>query len=226
MNAGLLGLGVSLATATVMCTGVKNLTGKPRPNFLALCQPDLEHVSAYTVGGLGQTLSGLWVLVDQDICQQADRKWLNDGFRSFPSGYATMSFAGLWYLTLYLCAKFDVSVPNEIYHKRQIQGHNAEESLLYGANWESTQEQHAARPALLLPVPYIPFGLAIFISGTRYFDFTNHGFDILAGAVTGTCTAWLGFRWYHPKLSDHVRCAWGPRRNDHSSQSRSLRTNA
>jgi hypothetical protein len=89
LNAGLLGLGVSLATATVICTGVKNLTGKPRPDFLERCQPDLEHVDAHIVGGFGREFASLWVLVNQDICLQPDRKWLNDGFRSFPSGYAT-----------------------------------------------------------------------------------------------------------------------------------------
>ena len=89
LNAALLGLGVSLATATVICTGVKNLTGKPRPNFLARCQADVDHITAHTVGGLGQAVSELWVLVDQEICQQVNKKWLNDGFRSFPSGYAT-----------------------------------------------------------------------------------------------------------------------------------------
>ena len=89
MNAGLLGIGVSFATATVIFTQVKNLTGKPRPNFLERCQPNLENVAAHTVGGFGQSLSPLWVMVDVEICQQPDKKWLNDGFRSFPSGYTT-----------------------------------------------------------------------------------------------------------------------------------------
>ena len=89
MNAALLGIGVSLGTSTVIFTGVKNLAGKPRPNFLERCQPDLDNVAAHTVGGFGQAVSNLWVMVDVEICQQPDKKWLNDGFRSFPSGYAT-----------------------------------------------------------------------------------------------------------------------------------------
>lgn len=89
MNTGLLGIGVSFATTTVIFTGVKNLTGKPRPNFLERCQPDLESIAAHTVGGFGQSFSPLWVMVDVDICQQPDKKWLNDGFRSFPSGYTS-----------------------------------------------------------------------------------------------------------------------------------------
>ena len=89
LNAGLLGLGVSVATATVVFTGVKNLAGKPRPDFLERCQPALDHIAAHAVGGFGQKVSPLWVMVDGGICQQPDKRWLNDGFRSFPSGYAT-----------------------------------------------------------------------------------------------------------------------------------------
>ena len=60
-------------------------------------------------------------------------------------------------------------------------------------------------PAILLPLPYIPLGLAIFIAGSRYFDFRNHGFDILAGSAVGTTTAWFGFRLYHPLFVNCLR---------------------
>lgn len=58
----------------------------------------------------------------------------------------------------------------------------------------------AAPPAYLLPLPYVPLGLAIFLAGTRYFDFRNHGFDMLAGSAVGATTAWFGFRLYHLHL--------------------------
>ena len=48
MNSSLLGLGVSLATATIVFTGVKNLSGKPRPDFLARCNPDVENIAVHT----------------------------------------------------------------------------------------------------------------------------------------------------------------------------------
>jgi hypothetical protein len=89
LNASLLGLGVSLATSTVIFTGVKNLTGKPRPNFLSLCDPDLDNIGKYTVGGFGAEFNRLWVMVDVEICRQTDKGGLRDGFRSFPSGFAT-----------------------------------------------------------------------------------------------------------------------------------------
>ena len=80
---------MSLATSTIVFTGVKNLSGKPRPDFLARCDPDVASVAAHKVGGYGQDISDLWVMVNGAICQQPDKRWLNDGFRSFPSGYAT-----------------------------------------------------------------------------------------------------------------------------------------
>ena len=92
LNTSLLGLGVSLATTTTVVTGVKNLTGKPRPNFLAICRPDISRIPSHTVGGHGQSVSNLWVMVDGGVCQEADRRVLNDGFRSFPSGYAAGVF--------------------------------------------------------------------------------------------------------------------------------------
>ena len=99
MNASLLGLGVSLATSTIIFTGVENLSGKPRPDFLARCDPDLERITAHTVGGYGQTVSNLWVMVNGGVCKQPDQNLLNDGFRSFPSGYATSE--ACWYESLH-----------------------------------------------------------------------------------------------------------------------------
>jgi hypothetical protein len=83
-----------------------------------------------------------------------------------------------------------------------------------GLNITTRQRKPAAPPAFLLPLPYIPLGLAIFIAGTRYFDFRNHGFDVLAGAAIGSLTAWFGFRWYHPSISSGAGYAWGPRSVD------------
>jgi membrane-associated phospholipid phosphatase len=109
LNASLLGLGVSLATSTVIFTGVKNLTGKPRPNFLFICDPDIDNIRKYKVGGFGTELG---VMVSVDICRQSDEYALRDGFRSFPSGFATStlflsffspSFLGGDVSILYLC---------------------------------------------------------------------------------------------------------------------------
>ncbi len=54
----------------------------------------------------------------------------------------------------------------------------------------------SASPAYLLILPYLSLGLAIFIAGSRYFDFRNHGFDVLAGAAADTACASFAFRIY------------------------------
>lgn len=152
----------------------------------------------------------------------------NLAYEPHNTNHGAVSFAGLWYLTLFLCAKFNVTVPTAPGNDSndstwQEQDDEVGEPLLQGENDRTVQPSRrgevAAPPAFLLPLPYVPFGLAIFIAGTRYFDFKNHGFDVLAGAAVGTATAWFGFRWYHPPLSNQVRAAWGPRSNDQAFHS-------
>ena len=132
-----------------------------------------------------------------------------------------VAFAGLWYLSLYLAARFDVVPPpaNKFLQRRDTAQQNDEagEPLLQGDEREDSSlsrvdKSSAAPPAYLLPLPYVPLGLAIFIAGTRYFDFRNHGFDVLAGSAVGTTTASVGFRLYHPPLASHLREPFGPRK--------------
>lgn len=126
-----------------------------------------------------------------------------------------VAFAGLWYLSLWLSAKFNALILSRSTRQGQIQNDETDEPLVEVGEAPRSQslpqEQSAAPPLYLLFLPYIPLGLAIFISGTRYFDFRNHGFDVLAGAAIGAATAWFGFRWYHPSLSDASGAAWSPR---------------
>ncbi|KAJ3523330.1 hypothetical protein NMY22_g11488 [Coprinellus aureogranulatus] len=44
-------------------------------------------------------------LTSWEICTQTENKILRDGFRSFPSGHSSMSFAGLGFLAFYLAGK-------------------------------------------------------------------------------------------------------------------------
>jgi len=52
-NAGWMGFGLSLAIAFLISNGTKNLVGKPRPDLLARCNPDLSRTLNSTVGGVG-----------------------------------------------------------------------------------------------------------------------------------------------------------------------------
>jgi membrane-associated phospholipid phosphatase len=86
-----MGLGLSLALAFMFTQGMKNLFGKPRPNLLDHCQPDLSaaSIARHTVGGYSAGFNREWILVNADICTQSDSGKLNDGFRSFPSGHSS-----------------------------------------------------------------------------------------------------------------------------------------
>ncbi|KAF2460887.1 PAP2 superfamily-domain-containing protein [Lineolata rhizophorae] len=112
-NTGWMGLGLSLASAFFITESLKNLFGKPRPDMLSRCNPSLDRLNDpnIVVGGYGQDISNRWVLVTREICLQTDRQFLNDGFRSFPSGHSSFGWAGLLYLSLFLCSKFSIGIP-------------------------------------------------------------------------------------------------------------------
>lgn len=93
LHAGWQGLALSLVTAWILTNGIKALVGKPRPDMLARCRPDLANLSSYFVGE--NPFSNSSALLRADICTQSDADLLNDGFRAFPSGHASLSAAGM-----------------------------------------------------------------------------------------------------------------------------------
>ncbi|TPX17430.1 uncharacterized protein E0L32_003073 [Thyridium curvatum] len=110
LHAGWLGLALSVVAAWFITSGMKNLFGKPRPDMLARCQPDLANVARYVVGGIANTTSN-GQLVSADICTSTDKSKLDDGFRSYPSGHSSSSAAGLIYLSLFIASKFAITIP-------------------------------------------------------------------------------------------------------------------
>lgn len=98
LNCGWLGLLLAQGSAFVITGSLKNLIGKPRPDIIARCKPDQALVEA-----LAQ-----FTLATKALCTETDSHIMQDGFRSFPSGHSSSSFAGLFYLSLYLAAKLHV----------------------------------------------------------------------------------------------------------------------
>ena len=92
LNTGWLGLGVSIAAAMLVTDAMKNLVGKPRPDFLSRCDADPEKIASgdFDIGESGFLYSAL-------ICRSwngntgtgLDRSNLMDGFRSWVSGHAS-----------------------------------------------------------------------------------------------------------------------------------------
>ncbi|CAO3623282.1 unnamed protein product [Cunninghamella echinulata] len=93
-HSGVLGLCLSLSISIIFTQVIKITVGRPRPDFLDRCQPP---------PGLVDPPLGL---SNYTICTTAPDSYLmKDGFRSFPSGHSSFSFAGLCYLSLYFAGK-------------------------------------------------------------------------------------------------------------------------
>lgn len=95
LHNGLLGFVLANALTVTITTLIKVTVGRPRPDLIDRCQP--------IPGSVNRTPYGL---VTDAICTVSpDNHTLRDGFRSFPSGHASTSFAGFTYLALYLAGK-------------------------------------------------------------------------------------------------------------------------
>ncbi|ODN82821.1 hypothetical protein L202_01088 [Cryptococcus amylolentus CBS 6039] len=97
------GVLMSYTMAGVVTQIIKMSVGRPRPDLIARCLPIA-----------GATDSPVFGLSTVDICTNTDLFILNDGFKSFPSGHSSLSFAGLGFLSLYLAGKM---------HLWDIRGH-------------------------------------------------------------------------------------------------------
>ena len=86
-NTGWMGLALSLAIAFIIANGAKEVLGKPRPNLLARCSPDLSKRLEATVGGIGDQIEEGITLYNTKICRNQGAI-LDEGFRSFPSGHS------------------------------------------------------------------------------------------------------------------------------------------
>ncbi|CZR60922.1 related to diacylglycerol pyrophosphate phosphatase [Phialocephala subalpina] len=245
-HSGWLGLALSCAAAFLITSGMKNLFGKPRPDLLSRCEPDIINIANYTIGGFPNALEGFNV-VSAAICKNTDKSILDDGFRSFPSGHSSFSAAGLVYLSLFLASKLAITMPflapaffsrdesrfaafpsrNKPIELRDLStpsngkiatlgNEQLHEPSGHNDAFIAARNQAAAPPVYLTVIAVIPFFLAIYISSTRYSDFRHHGFDILFGFFIGTVTAIFAFRFYHLPISQGAGWSWGPRSKDRS----------
>ncbi|KAJ6100663.1 hypothetical protein N7499_000293 [Penicillium canescens] len=202
-NAGWMGLALALASTWCATQGLKALIGKPRPDLIARCNPDLSLIDKYTVGGLGGKVDGGPVLVSWEICRDQSNSLRIDGFASFPSGHASFAFSGLLYLTLWLCSKFSVGFP--------YLPHYPVEDQSFADDATSVRRRGAAPPVYLMLIAFFPTATAAFIAGSRWFNYRHHGFDILSGSAVGIFFAWIGFNMYHLPIRRGAGWAWGAR---------------
>lgn len=89
LHHAMLGLLYALLITAVITDSIKDATGRPRPNFYYRCFPDGK--AAFKADG--------------DVLCNGDRLKIKEGYKSFPSGHTSWSFAGLGFLAWYLCGK-------------------------------------------------------------------------------------------------------------------------
>jgi membrane-associated phospholipid phosphatase len=196
-NKAILGLGLSIALALLFTDSLKNLMGKPRPDMLSRCAPMIGVPLPITVDiGFG--------LVTWDICATKGLAGqgfddLRDGFRSFPSGHSSLSFAGLTYASLFLASfVFSMTLPLA----RQIRPFYITSSPT--ASTTSTASTAPTAPTaqpkfpqmLAFAIVSFPMWIAIYIASTRWSDYRHHGFDVLFGSCEGIVCALIGWSWY------------------------------
>lgn len=87
------GLIVAALVTSVTTDILKNYIGRHRPDFIARCQPKDDADADVMVYA-------------KDVCTTTNTSRLKDGFRTTPSGHSLISFAGLFYLSLFLSGQF------------------------------------------------------------------------------------------------------------------------
>ncbi|KAI8880613.1 acid phosphatase/Vanadium-dependent haloperoxidase [Backusella circina FSU 941] len=93
-HSGLLGLALALSLTCMMTDVIKITVGRPRPDMFDRCKPP--------PGIVDPPLR----LLNYTICTEPfDTYEFKDGFKSFPSGHSSFSFAGLGYLAFFLAGK-------------------------------------------------------------------------------------------------------------------------
>ena len=93
LQISVLGLIISLSLNGVITDILKIWIARPRPDFLERCGPAPG--------------TPLHELVDVNVCTAPlGKALLIDGMKSTPSGHSSISFGGLFYLTLWLLGQF------------------------------------------------------------------------------------------------------------------------
>ncbi|XP_038879949.1 putative lipid phosphate phosphatase 3, chloroplastic [Benincasa hispida] len=92
LHDAILGILFSVLVTGVLTETTKNAVGWPRPDFFWRCFPD--GIEVYNRLG--------------NVVCHGKKSFVLDGYKSFPSGHASWSFAGLGFLSLYLSGKLKV----------------------------------------------------------------------------------------------------------------------
>ncbi|OWM68026.1 lipid phosphate phosphatase 2 isoform X2 [Punica granatum] len=90
LHHAILGLLFAVLITGVITDAIKDAVGRPRPDFFWRCFPDGK---------------GVYQNVTRDVICTGDKGVIKEGYKSFPSGHTSWSFAGLVFLAWYLSGK-------------------------------------------------------------------------------------------------------------------------
>ncbi|KAJ6813238.1 lipid phosphate phosphatase 2-like isoform X2 [Iris pallida] len=93
LHHAILGILFSVLIAGVITDAIKDAVGRPRPDFFWRCFPQGKEVYDQVTG---------------DVICNGDKNVIKEGYKSFPSGHTSWSFAGLGFIALYLSGKIEV----------------------------------------------------------------------------------------------------------------------
>ncbi|EWC47563.1 hypothetical protein DRE_03183 [Drechslerella stenobrocha 248] len=225
-NRAWLGLALTEGLAFFISNCLKNVFGKPRPHMISICQPDWAKVAAIvntTRTGPAGILA--WnPLVTSEICTTTNHEKLSEAFRSFPSGHATMAFAGSTYLSLFFYSTLVLTLSKTSIGKLPYSSKDRDDD---DEDQKSPNRDGATRlhppslPLLSFVIVISFFCLAMWITATRYLDFFHAGIDLFAGSSLGFLSAICGTWWYAMPAAGGVakgrvragyRRSYGPRR--------------
>ncbi|KAH7347128.1 phosphatidic acid phosphatase type 2/haloperoxidase [Plectosphaerella cucumerina] len=150
--------GISVVMTSFITDVVKNAVGRPRPDLIARCKPR-QGTEAN-------------VLVTIDVCTEVGHHLLHDGWRSFPSGHSSFSFAGLGFLSLFFAGQLHV-------FRHEAGGRDLTRSLI-----------------CLAPL----LGAAL-IAISRCEDYRHDVYDVCVGSLLGSVIAYWSYRRHWPKLT-------------------------
>ena len=138
-----------------------------------------------------------------------------------------VSWAGMFYLALFLCSKFSVTMPYLLPYTYEASTRDAEgydhgspegEAEKFKNDVASAErklvplrKQAAAPPTFLLILPLFCISVPAYVASTRFSDFRHHGFDIIFGSLMGIVISYISFRMYHLPIRRGAGWSWGPR---------------
>ncbi|GFO38035.1 phosphatidate phosphatase ppapdc1a [Plakobranchus ocellatus] len=148
-GSAILGITLSMYLSTTVTNFIKLVVGRPRPDFFERCfeQPPED------INDLAEAK-----------CDRDD-EIVDQGYKSFPSGHATIAFSGMLYMSLYIAHTLKVFA-----------------------------QRHSRYSSIRLCATILPVVVAVLVAASRTADYHHHWQDVLVGSLIGLVFAYMCFR--------------------------------